>query len=700
MDLQLLNSVQPPTFAGNFPTAERLAAEQSFLYFLQKHTAPLLDWSGFSLGYFSKHNELICIVGASCDCEEMKNSQNENLKRHYEKQVLFGGENLGTVILCCPFEFSGGDYYLRLITEYSVEEMSRIEDETALLSELGMSWESLQAIYDLTADLSAFQNPQKLLEKITERATSIGDETRAVLWLENGESLVPITSANILGLDLRRKNFGLIGEAFTQKRSIICDNVAKIKFIAKSERELQNAVRLAVFPIATPLKNYGVLAVWQDNENSIFDSRTTRLLDTLALQAAMIIETERLHRESIANEKLQQEIEIGSNIQQILLNGNLPDEVRGVKISAITIPSKQIDGDFYDFIEYGEDCFDLLVGDVMGKGIPAALVGAATKNYFLRAVSQMQSFEQHLPPSPEEIVGWVNSEVTAKLMQFESFVTACYARFDLVKNVLTFVDCGHTKTLLYSRRDNEMKILEGDNMPLGFSEREIFKEQTVRVEPGDFVFFFSDGITETRGKNGEFYGDARLSNFIYRNSSQEPKKMIADLLKELQEFSGEKNFNDDLTCVAVRVETVSEIESKWKVQLMIDSDLRVLSRARQFVRKVVQLLFIDEVKAERIEEFELAINEAVTNIILHAYQNKKGNQIDIIAENCGDELKISLIYVGESFDPNSVSPPSFDGSRDGGFGMFIISSCVDKVEYLQDSNNRNIICLTKKLRGN
>lgn len=692
MNLQTLNTIEKRFDFGKFPKSEISETERTFSLALQKIAVPLLGWSAFSLEYFSPSGELISRVGIGCKCDKAKNSPNQ----HIEREISFERVNLGTINLCCCSSFANADQYLRQLIEDVSAELNRQADEAAMFTELGMSWESLQAVYDLTADLSAHHNPQTLLEKIIERATSIGEDTCAVLWIEDAENLNPVTSTNIIGMEPRAKNYGLIGKVFTEKSSVICDDAATLKIIAGEEIELLNAVRVAAFPIATQIKNYGVLAVWQKNKVTVFDSRTTRLLDTLALQAAMVIETECLHRESIKSEKLQQEIEIGSNIQQILLNGNLPTGIRGVKISAITIPSKQIDGDFYDFIEYGDDCFDLIIGDVMGKGIPAALVGAATKNYFLRAIGQLQSVENDSRPAPEKIVGWVNGEVTAKLAQFESFVTACYARFDLEKNLLTFVDCGHTKTIFYNRRARKLSILEGDNVPLGFSEREIFNEQTIGFEPGDVLFFFSDGITEARNAGGEFYGDERLAEFISRNASQDPKKLISDLLETLQKFSGEKNFRDDLTCVAVQIEESPPVDSHWKIQLTLDSDLRVLADARQFVREAAQILFGGAVSDEFIEQFEIAITEAVTNIIRHAYQNQKGNRIDLIAENCGEELQISLVYTGEEFDPKTAAPPAFDGSCEGGFGLFIISNCVDEVVYSHDFGNRSTICLKKK----
>src|SRR5262249_39811908 len=146
----------------------------------------------------------------------------------------------------------------------------------------------------------------------------------------------------------------------------------------------------------------------------------------------------------------------------------------GVRVAALTIPSQQIDGDFYDFFQHSEQCLDVVVGDVMGKGVPAALLGAAIKSHLLRALSHLIiSSKQGKLPDPEEIVTSVHAEVTKQFINLESFTTLCYMRFDLARRRVDFIDCGHTKTVHFRRRTGACETLQGENMPLGFSEREI-----------------------------------------------------------------------------------------------------------------------------------------------------------------------------------------------------------------------------------
>jgi sigma-B regulation protein RsbU (phosphoserine phosphatase) len=194
----------------------------------------------------------------------------------------------------------------------------------------------------------------------------------------------------------------------------------------------------------------------------------------------------------------QREVEVGAKIQQTLLLGQPPHDLPGARVAALTIPSQQIDGDFYDFYQYNNRCLDVVVGDVMGKGVPAALLGAEIKSYFLRALSSLiASLDRGKLPEPEEIVTLVHADVTSQFIGLESFATLCYARFDLETRRVALVDCGHTKTVHLQYHAGTCEMLQGENIPLGFSEREIYKQVSAPFEAGDMFFFYSDGVTET-----------------------------------------------------------------------------------------------------------------------------------------------------------------------------------------------------------
>ncbi len=392
------------------------------------------------------------------------------------------------------------------------------------------------------------------------------------------------------------------------------------------------------------------------------------------------------------------EVETGAKIQQTLLLGQPPDTFRGCQVAALTIASQRIDGDFYDFFAHGARCLDVVVGDVMGKGIPAALLGAAIKSHTMRALSQLlAASDPRSVPEPEEIVASIHAEVTGQFIGLERFATLCYARFDIQSRSVTYVDCGHTKTVVYRRATGECETMAGgDNMPLGFSESEVYKQASVPLAVGDLFLFYSDGVTEAEGKDGEQYGGQRLLDFVKTNHALDPHAMVERVRQEVTDWTGSDTHADDLTCVAVRI--TGEDAAVLHDEVEVTSALTQLEPIRAFLRRFSDKLEppMDEV---RLATLELAVNEAASNIMRHAYVGRTDRAIRLELDADGDRVVLQLHHWGESFDPATAPPPAFDGTREGGFGVYMIAECVDEVRYLSDSEGRNTVRLVKNRQG-
>ena len=420
---------------------------------------------------------------------------------------------------------------------------------------------------------------------------------------------------------------------------------------------------------------------------------------TAELQAANILKDEHLAREQAATAELERaherEAEVGYKIQRTLLLDQPPVDVPGLRVAALTIPSQRIDGDFYVFFRHRDQCLDVIVGDVMGKGIPAALVGAATKSYFLKALSHLNAFSKDgRLPEPKEIVMLSHAEVVRQLIDLESFVTLTYARLDVNSRRLDLVDCGHTGIVQVHSESGACDLLHGDNLPLGVREGEIYDQISVSFEPGDLFFFFSDGITEARNGAGDLYGIDRLLERIKANSRLDPPAFIEAIRSSVVAFSGSENLVDDLTSVAVRVETRETAVARADIE--IRSDLRYLGQAREFVSTFCRNLPGPPISQESICALELAVNEAACNIMKHAYHGRGDRWIYMEGEAFPSRVILRLYHLGDPFDPRGLAPPTLDGSRESGFGTYIISKSTDDVRYYRDERGMNCISLIKK----
>ena len=418
-----------------------------------------------------------------------------------------------------------------------------------------------------------------------------------------------------------------------------------------------------------------------------------RILD---LQTALLASLDEVRRaEEQVEASRAREFETGAKIQQTLLLGRPPPGPAGAKISALTVPSQQIDGDFYDFFVQGETCLDVIVGDVMGKGVPAALMGAAIKSYLLRALSQLQSASPGREvPTPEEIVASVHAELTGQFIRLERFATLCYARFDTIPRRVDWVDCGHTKTLHRQHRTGRCALMDaGQNMPLGFSEQEVYRQVSQSFDTDDVFLFYSDGVTEAQNAEGTQFGVERLRTLVENSPELGPEALVQAVRDAVVRFSGSERMADDLTCVAVRIGDTGHRTPPAAVFEAI-SRLTQLAPVRDFVEDFC-LALSPPLEPGQLNPLILAVNEAAANVIRHAFAGRPDSPFQIVAEADTVRVQIQICHRGLSFEPSQVPPPSFDGTRDGGFGVYMIAECVDEVRYEQDSDGMNRVILIK-----
>ncbi|MCK5113914.1 MAG: SpoIIE family protein phosphatase, partial [Phycisphaerae bacterium] len=394
----------------------------------------------------------------------------------------------------------------------------------------------------------------------------------------------------------------------------------------------------------------------------------------------------------------QQEINIGFEIQSRLLLGRPPEGLSGAKIAAMSLPSQQIDGDFYDFVKYDNEHFDLMLGDVMGKGVSAALLGAATKTQLLRAIGNLVcSTNLATLPTPEEIMDFIHSEMCEKLMTLNSFATLCLARFALDKNRMDLVDAGHTQTIHYRHRTGTCNLIKSNNLPLGFDLAEKYEQISVHFEPGDIILFYSDGLVETSNSSGERFSTDRVAQFVQTHASLSPSELIKELYGELVHFATSVTFQDDLTYVAVKIEPHSHNTIVKRERRQISSEMSELATVREFLKTVLKG-FGRQLDVKFLGQLELATSEATSNIIKHAYEDDEKKFIDIEVTVYDDRIVVCLYHWGQPLKKFQMMTPAFDGSQDNGFGLYFIRNCVDEVHYSTDDDGLTCVRLVKQIR--
>lgn len=671
---------------------------------LRKVFGPIAAATPLALAYLAPDGTEWLTTCDACPCSRQANGGmpcfTSGVKGRYTNgvDVTWDSKPAGQVLLCCDLAARPLETTVRHVVHNALYQLELERDKAYLLGELSASRESLEAVYDISSNfMRSFQNVEELLTRILDRAIGPHEGLRVILWLANEGQLVPAACKHVPPCEPRPLEGGLVGKTLAHRTSILLNGRSRLATIPDLESELHFAASVAVVPIASRQGLLGALEIWQEEDEIAFDSRMLYLLETLALLAAMVVENDRLHRETLQNERLRHDIEIGSRIQQVLLLGRPPVDLELIQAAAITLPSMQIDGDFYDFIEH-EQTLDVIVGDVMGKGVPAALVGAATKTHFLRAMNYLLASQAGLQPEPKEILNIVNAELAKQLIGIESYVTLCYARFDLRNRLIHLIDCGHTRTIHYSNLTGQCEYLQGGNMPLGFAQGEVYETVTTPFAAGDVFLFYSDGVTEARNASGTQYGEDRLSDLVRSSSYLDPKDLVELIRQDVLAYSHAKTFQDDLTCVAVKIQdTEATIPSK-RAKLDIQSDLDELNRVRTFVHEFCQRNFALRFVEDDLHQLELAVVEAVTNIIRHGYQGQKDRPIRLQCDLFLNRISVRLYHRGQPFDPGPEPVVQPESGSESGMGLYIIQQCVDKVRYYRSKHGENCIHLVKELK--
>jgi PAS domain S-box-containing protein len=474
---------------------------------------------------------------------------------------------------------------------------------------------------------------------------------------------------------------GLIGRVWQEGRPIWVPDVSRDRDFVRAEAAARVGLRTGIaLPVTVRGQTWGVLEFFSTQAER-HDSALLETFEAVGRQVGQFVarrDTERALREE--KELLEQahlrELATGHEIQRTLLIGDPPAGVHGADIAGYAEPSQGIDGDFFAFTAYRSDCMDLLVGDVMGKGVPAALIGAAVRTAYNQTVTALMatSLRSGVLPSPADVVDALHRRLTPRLIELETFVTLALYRFDLASGRVDFVNAGHTAGLL-QRLDGQVAEILGDNLPLGVRADERYVDESLTLLPGEALLAYSDGITEARNGRGEAFGDERLRSFLADVAHARLPAAVAlqALRSTMRDFGLRRDTGDDRTAVIVsRTPTTApgteQFELPWH--------LRALSELRHRVARAAQPL--GDAAADGLV---LAANEVVTNVLRHVPQPFPDSTLTCRIASVAGRVTVDLWHIGPPFRPPAELVPDFSGRSEGGFGLYIVHNAVAGVRY-------------------
>ncbi|MEN8200493.1 MAG: GAF domain-containing SpoIIE family protein phosphatase [Thermodesulfobacteriota bacterium] len=296
-------------------------------------------------------------------------------------------------------------------------------------------------------------------------------------------------------------------------------------------------------PIILKKEFIGALALGEKLLGDPYSSDDMELLDTLVSQGAVSVENARLHHKQLAQERVRRELEIANDIQLSFLPSQVAT-VQGLDLAAFFLPAKEVGGDFYDFIELPDDKLGIVIADVAGKGIPAALYMALSRA-LIRACSA------HEPTDITKAVLQTNMLIQ-ECSAADIFVTLFYAIYDPASSRLRYVRAGHNFPILYKQSAGQCLNLEGKGVALGMFADIPLEEKEILLEEGDIVVFYTDGVTEAINSKKEEFGTERLTQLLAASKDKTAAEVVDRIQRGVVEFAGDEQQFDDVTLVVLK----------------------------------------------------------------------------------------------------------------------------------------------------
>jgi len=239
---------------------------------------------------------------------------------------------------------------------------------------------------------------------------------------------------------------------------------------------------------------------------------------------------------------LLQDLELAAQVQRMFLPVGAP-AIGGLEIAGMMQPSKGVGGDYYDYIPINANTIQIVIADVSGKGISAALLMSATAAAMRLEANRDRNMLQQ--------VGRLNTEIGA-VSDPERYVTLLIAEIDTHKRIIHYVNCGHNPALLFQAKTRTLKRLNSSCPPIGLNPEELCELASSELTSGDVLVFYTDGVTEAENLLAEEFGMERLSAVVQRGSSLSAEGLLNDIFSSAASFSKEVGFGDDVTIVVVK----------------------------------------------------------------------------------------------------------------------------------------------------
>lgn len=526
---------------------------------------------------------------------------------------------------------------------------------------------------DVTERKAAEQRFRSVTDSASDAIISADAHSRIIGWNRAAGHLFGWSETEILGRPIET----VIPERFRRAHREGMDRVAA----GGAHRVIGRTVEMSglhrdghEFPVEMSL------STWKIGEESLFTGIVRDITERKRLEA----ELERARR------RMEDELNVGREIQMGMLPLIFPPYPmrHEFDIHATLRPAREVGGDFYDFYLIDEDRLCFVVGDVSGKGVPAALFMAVTKT-LIESRARNDS-------SPASILTHVNNELS-RHNDASMFVTVFIGMLDVRTGRMSYANGGHNPPYI-KRADGSLTSLRERHGPvLGAMEDMVYREGNTTLEHGDRVFVFTDGVTEAMNITQSLYGEPQLVHMLKSETLASAENLVEGVVHDVLRFQGNAEQADDITVLALQYHGGREKEESRVFALTLTNRLAEIQRLN-----AAFTAFADEhaVPAAARRSGNIVFDELINNVISYAFDDQTEHTIDVRIELTPRRLVISITDDGRPFNPFQMDPPdtalSIDERGIGGLGVHLVRKMMDEVSYNRRTG-RNVVTLVKYL---
>ena len=376
---------------------------------------------------------------------------------------------------------------------------------------------------------------------------------------------------------------------------------------------------------------------------------------------------------------MERELTIAHNIQKALLPQSFPEHA-DIDLYATQTPARDVGGDLYDYFVH-EGCLVFCIGDVSGKGVPAALLMAVMKSMFRS--------EAHRADSAAGIVETMNRNLGEEYKGGD-FVTMFVGILDLKTGFLDYCNAGHEAPLVAGRPLDVKR-----NLPVGALSDWNYEGQQTQLKSGDMLFLYTDGLSEAKNSTGELLGRKRVQQIVSEHAIDTARQLVGVLEAEERYHAGDAEQNDDITMLAIRWQPNPQLLTFSPSHLTMSASMDEIDRLAPFISHVAEQAAMEGREAKRLR---LAVEEAVANIINHG----QATTITLQATMDDNQLVLTIDDDGQPFNPTGESATDFSVPADerppGGLGIMFLHEMTDGLEY-QRIDGHNVLRIIKRVKN-